>query len=54
MPVIIGIVLAFFFNPIISKLEILFNRNNNIKKKDRLGRILGIVCTYFTFILLIV
>ena len=54
MPVIVGIIFAFFFNPIISKLEILFNRNNKINKKNKLGRILGIICTYVTFILLIV
>jgi len=54
MPVIIGVVFAFLFNPIVSKLEKIFNKKKEIKKKNKLGRILGIVCTYFTFIFLIV
>jgi len=54
MPVIIGIVFAFFFNPIVSKLERLFNKKIEIKKKNKLGRILGILCTYVIFIFLII
>ena len=54
MPVIIGIVFAFFFNPIVTRLEKLFNKKKKIKEKNKLGRILGILCTYVTFIFLIV
>ena len=53
MPVIAGVIIAFLFNPIVSRLEKNFNRNKKIKKKKNLGRILGILCTYVTLVILL-
>ena len=53
-PVIIGIVFAYLFNPIISWIEKRLNKYEKIKKKKKLGRILSIIITYLIFIILIV
>ncbi len=53
-PVIIGVVFAYLFNPIITRIEDYLNKNDKIKKKNKLGRVLGIIITYVLFIAAIV
>ena len=55
-PVFIGIIFAYLFNPIVSKLEEYFNGKEKIKKKNKnkLGRVLGIIITYVVFIAIVV
>ncbi len=55
-PIFIGIIFAYLFNPIVSKLEKYFNGKEKIKKmnKTKLGRVLGIIVTYLVFIILMV
>ena len=53
-PVIIGIVFAYLFNPIVSWFERRLNKYDNIKKKKKLSRVLGIVITYLLFLILVI
>ena len=53
-PVIIGIVFAYLFNPIVSWFERRLNKYDNIKKKKKLSRVLGIIITYLLFLILVI
>jgi predicted PurR-regulated permease PerM len=53
-PVIIGVVFAYLFNPIITRIEDYLNKYDKIKKKNKLGRVLGIIITYVLFVAVIV
>ena len=46
-PVFIGVLFAYLLNPIVSKIEFYFNKKQEIKNKKKLGRVLGIIITYF-------
>ena len=52
-PVFIGVLFAYLFNPIVSKIEAYFNKKEKIKNKNKLGRVLGIIITYFVIIVLL-
>ena len=52
-PVIIGIIIAMLLNPIVKKIEDLFIKNEKIKKKNKLGRVLSILVTYLIVFILI-
>lgn len=52
-PVLIGIVFAYLLNPIVKNIENFFNKKEEIKKKNKLGRVLGILFTYLSVIILI-
>lgn len=52
MPVILGIVFACLFDPIVRRIEVLFNKKFKIKSNIKVGRIVGIVITYLIIIIL--
>ena len=54
MPVFIGILFAYLLNPIVIRIERYFNTKEKIKDKKKLGRLLGIIVTYFILAVLVI
>ena len=52
-PIIVGILFACLLNPIVKKFENLYNKKDKIKKKKKLGRILGILSTYLILLVFV-
>ena len=53
-PIIVGIIFACLLNPIVKKFENLYNKKDKIKKKKKLGRILGILSTYLILLVFVI